>query len=133
MKTNLSDLRKDISALFHSFRTLLETRQALVQKIIQLKNETGMSHFDYRREVELFSSHKDWPNGLSLKEVLAYSLIMEGQQNNTNYPRFSEREHLAQNEGQLFEMINPIMLKIWFPEYFKCLKLTERFDFIRNI
>jgi chorismate mutase len=134
--SNLAQIRQNLlqknSALF---QTILE-RRFLCIKIQELKDVSGQhSCFDPVREKEVFQLHDHQLKQLSFKELLAFSLIMEDQAQAISfdsYPNWSESVHLRQKQGDLIEMINPLMIKLLHPELFDKFDLTDEFEFLKD-
>ncbi len=133
----LDDLRSNLLILNHDFLSLLDKRRALCIKIQEMKTLLGKnSLYDPEREFEVFKKfHQDLMH-LSVKEMLSFSLIMEQQAqvfSPGSYPNWSEGVHLLSDQRlQLFEMINPLMLKAKSSELFEKLKLSKDFSFLKD-
>jgi hypothetical protein len=112
---------------------MISERRAISLKVQELKNGSGRySHFDPEREKALFERLKDEVKGLTLKELLAFSLIMEDQAMAMapgSYPTWSSGIHLTEPSTELFAMINPLLLKTSHPDLFSRLKLNPNFSF----
>jgi chorismate mutase len=113
--------------------TIFDRREVSVE-IQELKTKTDpYPNFDPHRERDLFGAMKESLKELSLKELLAFSLIMEAQAQAISsgaYPHWSQSQHLEQVDGRLEFMINPILLKLTHPERFELLKLKAEFVMI---
>ena len=85
-------------------------------------------------ELQFFQELKPVLSKLSLQELMAFSLLMEGQAGApVNYPAWSEAAHLLEAPSHNEHRLNPILLKILLPEAFATLKLTPHFGFLRSI
>ncbi len=133
--TKLSELRDDLRDINQQlFKTFLE-RRVVVAQIQQQKNRTGaFGSFDSQRELEFFQELKPVLGGLIVQELLAFSLLMEGQAGApSNYPAWSEGVHLLEAPSHNEHRLNPILLRVLHPEAFATLKLTPHFGFLRSI
>lgn len=115
---------------------MLSERRAVALRIQELKENTGRySHYDPEREFELFKSLENELKDLSLKELLAFSLIMEDQATAMapgSYPSWSQFSHLGEPSKDLAGMVNPLLLKVSHPELFSRLKLASDFVFLKD-
>lgn len=136
-ESNLAQLREALAQLNSELFLTLGERRRLCVRIQEYKVQEGnYSHFDPEREKELFSLFHSQLKLLSLKETLAFSLIMEDQAMAMapgSYPTWSSKIHLASSSGEIFEMINPLMLKVSRPEFFKRLTLSPEFSFLNDL
>lgn len=114
----------------------IQERRRLCLKIQGLKTGSGdYPHYDAKRELEIFELQKEPFIKLSIKELLAFSVMMEDQAMALapgSYPSWSSKVHLQTKNGELYEMINPLLLKVSHPEIFNRLALTADFDFLRD-
>ena len=126
--------RQELEALNAQFFSLLDQRRLCVKAIQQCKEVKGAyAYFDPQREVELFENFHTELLALSLEELLAFSLLMESHSAfDDRYPRWSQRTHLAQTSGELFEMINPLLLSTVKKKLYKKLVLHVNFKTILN-
>ncbi|HXH75692.1 MAG TPA: hypothetical protein VNJ08_12035 [Bacteriovoracaceae bacterium] len=135
-ESNLARFREALAQVNSEFFLTVKERRSLCIKIQEFKVVEGRySSFDPAREKELFSLQKDQLKALSLKELLAFSIIMEDQAQALapgGYPSWSQFIHLATPQKEIFEMINPLLLKIRSPELFSKLNLTSEFIFLRD-
>lgn len=117
------------------FLSILERRKVCL-KVQEFKEQRGRySHYDPEREKVVFNQFKDQFGELSMRELLAFSLIMEDQAQAFApgaYPTWSLRTHLRNSKQDIFEMINPMLLKIVHPEIFEKLQLHPDFDFLKE-
>jgi chorismate mutase len=135
-ESNLAQLREALLQLNTQFFMLLSDRRALTLQIQELKSASGrFSHFDPERERELFLHLLIELKELSLKELLAFSLIMEDQAMAMapgSYPQWSSGTHLEEPDQGIVSMINPVLLKITHPELFNRLSLSTEFSFLKQ-
>lgn len=131
----LVELRENLRDLNHQLFELFLQRRSLVEQIQQQKNQTGaFAAFDPQREVQFFHDLKDVLASLSFSELLAFSLLMEGQAGAPAcYPAWSEGVHLLEAPSHKEHKLNPILLKAMRPEAFAKLKLTPPFSFLQSI
>ncbi len=134
--SNLSQYREALSQLNSEFFLLLSERRSLSVKIQEMKAVSGrFSHFDPEREQVLFAQLSVELKPLSIKELLAFSLIMEDQAMAMapgSYPSWSSKIHLQGQTNELFAMINPILLKTTHPELFSRLSFNSEFSFFKQ-
>lgn len=136
-ESNLSQYREALFQLNSEFFLLLSERRAMSLKVQELKNGTGRySHFDPEREKLLFTKMKEEMKNLTIKELLAFSLIMEDQAMAMapgSYPAWSASIHLTEPAHDLFAMINPLLLKSTHPDLFSRLKFNPDFGFLNEL
>jgi len=135
-ESNLAQYREAILQLNSEFFLMLSERRSLSLKIQELKNTSGRySHFDPEREKLLFQHMKDEMKGSTIKELLAFSLMMEDQAMAMapgSYPTWSSGVHLTEPSRELYSMINPVLLKACHPELFNRLALSSEFSFLKE-
>ena len=135
-ESNLAQLREALAQRNSEFFLNLGERRALSLQIQELKDDLGQySHYDPAREKEVFELLKKEINELSLKELLAFSLIMEDQAMAMapgSYPTWSQFTHLNNPKREIFEMINPLLLKVSRPELYSKLTFTPEFQFLQD-
>jgi chorismate mutase len=135
-ESDLAQLREALLQLNTQFFQILEDRRELTQRIQGLKDVTGRyAHFDPEREKVLFHHVLDALKKLTLKELLAFSLVMEDQAMSMapgSYPSWSSGIHLQDSARDLPSMINPLLLKITHPELFNRLFLAPDFSFLKQ-
>lgn len=135
-ESNLSQYREALLQLNTQFFLIISERRVLSMKIQELKAASGRySHFDPEREKNLFQQLQQDLKGVTVKELLAFSLIMEDQAMAMapgSYPTWSSGVHLTEGSKELYSMINPILLKITHPELFNRLSLTPDFSFLKQ-
>jgi chorismate mutase len=133
--TKLGELRDSLRDLNQQIFKLILERRSLVEQIQQQKTHVdGFASFDLQRELQFFQELKPVLSKLSLQELMAFSLLMEGQAGAPiKYPAWSEGVHLLEAPSHNEHRLNPILLKILLPEAFATLKLTSHFGFLRSI
>lgn len=135
-ESELAQLREALAQLNSEFFLTIGERRSITVKIQEYKNSQGRySHYDPDREKEIFALFNDQLKGLSLKELLAFSLIMEDHAMAMapgSYPAWSSSPHTVNGSGELFEMINPLMLKVSRPDFFNRLALSQEFSFLKD-
>lgn len=135
-ESELAQLRELLAQLNSEFFLTISERRNLTVRIQEFKEAKGRySHFDPDREKEIFTQLKTSMKSLSFKEMLAFSLIMEDHAMAMapgSYPTWSQRSHLVNPKGELFEMINPLMLKVTRPEFFERLQFSQDFSFLKD-
>jgi chorismate mutase len=135
-ESDLAQLREALAQLNSEFFLTLTERRHLCVKIQEFKESKGrFSHYDPDREKEIFGLLQTQLKNITMKELLAFSLIMEDQAMAMapgSYPTWSTKVHLANPKGDLFEMINPLMLKISHPDFFNRLTLSAEFAFLKD-
>src|SRR5690606_27827194 len=133
-ESDLAQLREALLQLNSEFFLTVAERRKICVKIQELKGEAGrFSHFDPERETEVFTLFSQPLKSISIKELLAFSLIMEDQAMAMapgSYPSWSNGSHLESRTNELYEMINPLILKVCRPELFNRLKLSGEFGFL---
>jgi chorismate mutase len=136
-ESSLAQLREALAQLNSElFLTIIE-RRSLCIKIQEFKETGGrFSSYDPTREKEVFTLHVDEIKKLTLKELLAFSLLMEDQAQAYapgSYPSWSQCTHLIHSQKELIEMINPLLLKFRSLELFSKLNLSSEFIFLRDL
>lgn len=135
-ESELSQRREALMQFNSEFFLLVSERRSLTLKIQEHKPQKGrFSHYDPDREKELFEQFANQLKTCSIKELLAFSLIMEDQAMAMapgSYPAWSQLGHLIKSEGEIYEMINPLMLKISRPDFFNRLSFITEFIFLKD-
>ena len=135
-ESSLSQFREVLMQLNSEFFLMLSERRAVSLKIQELKGGSGRySHFDPEREKLIFEHMREEMKGVSIKELLAFSLIMEDQASAMapgSYPHWSTEVHLIQPSHELYAQINPLLLKNSRPELFLRLDLNSDFSFLKE-
>ena len=136
-ESNLAQLREALVHLNSQLCMIVAERRNLSLKIQELKKGSGrFSHFDPEREVLVFELMKSDLIELSIKELFAFSLIMEDQAMALapgSYPQWSKGIHLLCPELNPAHQVNPILLKITHPDLFSRLDLVEDFRFLKDL
>lgn len=133
--SDLAQLREALAQANSEFILNVDERRKLCLQIQTLKERSGVSHYDPDQEKKVFTQGSVELKKLSLKELLAFSLVMEDQAQAMapgTYPAWSSRVHLKESNGDLFELINPLLLKILKPEAFKRLTLANDYVFLND-
>lgn len=135
-ESNLLQIREALLHLNAQFFLILSDRRTLSLRLQELKNQTGRyAHYDPDRELVIFNQMKTEISRLSLKELLAFSLIMEDQAMAMapgTYPAWSSEVHLETPSDGLHGLVNPLLLKIGHPELFARLSLAPEFSFLKQ-
>lgn len=134
--SDLAQFREALAQLNSELFLTIGERRSLCVKIQEFKESKGRySHYDPEREKEVFVLFQTQLKECSLKELLAFSLIMEDHAMAMapgSYPAWSQLGHLQEPKRELYEMINPLMLKISRPDFFARLNLTAEFSFLKD-
>lgn len=134
--SNLAQLTEALAQLNSEFFLSIGERRQLSIKIQEFKDVSGRyGHYDPEFERELFSIVQAQLTSASLRELLAFSLVIEdhsGAMAPGSYPAWSSRSHLVQSKNELYEMVNPLILKISRPDFFNRLTLTSEFTFLKQ-
>lgn len=135
-ESKLAQYREALLQLNAQVFLLISERRALSLKVQELKEVAGRySHFDPERERDLFQQMASEMKDLTVKELLAFSLIMEDQATAMapgSYPTWSAGVHLESQSQELSGMINPLLLKTTHPKLFERLKLNADFSFLKQ-
>lgn len=136
-ESNLAQYREALLQLNTQLFLMIAERRVISLKIQELKQESGRySHFDPEREKALFEQMKGEIANLTIKELLAFSLVMEDQAMAMapgSYPTWSTGIHLTEASREPFTMMNPLLLKVSRPELFTRLTLTAEFSFLKDL
>jgi chorismate mutase len=128
-ESDLAQLREALAQLNSEFFLTIAERRNLTVRIQEFKDSTGRySHYDPDREKDIFALFQEQLKTLSTKELLAFSLIMEDHATALapgSYPGWSSCVHLVNPKKDLYEMINPLMLKASRPDFFNRLTLRN--------
>jgi chorismate mutase len=134
--SDLAQLREALAQLNSEFFLTIKDRRGITLKIQEFKESTGRySHFDPDREKEMFTLFQEQLKHLSLKELLAFSLVMEDHAMAMapgSYPSWSDSLHIQSPGREFHEMINPLMLRFARPELFNRLVLSQEFSFLKD-
>lgn len=135
-ESDLAQLREALAQLNSEYFLTVAERRSICMKIQEYKESVGRySHYDPEREREVFKLLDQQLKSCSLKELLAFSLLMEDHAMAMapgSYPAWSHSIHLQNSKTELFEMINPLMLKASHPEFFNRLNLSTDFSFLKD-
>lgn len=135
-ESDLAQLREALAQLNSEYFLTIAERRNICVKIQEFKVASGRyAHYDPDREKEIFKLFNIQLKNISIKELLAFSLIMEDHAMALapgSYPSWSHRVHLSNSKNELFEMINPLMLKESHPDFFNRLTLSGEFAFLKD-
>lgn len=135
-ESDLAQFREALAQLNSEFFLLLKERRAVCLKVQELKNPNHFfQRYDPEREKTLFLQLSSDLKNLSIKELLAFSLIMEDQAMAMapgSYPAWSQKIHLVLKNDEIQSQINPLLLKISRPNLFQKLELTPEFKFLNQ-
>lgn len=135
--SELDQLREALLQANSEFFFTLAERRKLCIAIQEIKSPGGrFSHYDPDREKVVFTNFKQQLATLSMRELLAFSLVMEDHalaMAPGSYPTWSRQYHLNTQGKELHEMINPLMLKVSHPDMFSRLDLTAEFHFLKDL
>lgn len=134
--SELAQLREALVQLNSEYFLTVAERRKITIKIQEFKDSKGRySHYDPERERDIFKLFQDQLKACSLKELLAFSLLMEDHAMAMapgSYPAWSNVVHLQDPKDELYEMINPLMLKTSRPDFFSRLNLSSEFSFLKD-
>ena len=129
----LTELRVALDQVNQQWLSLVQRRRELVGQIQAAKQKNSLPTFDHSREASLFAASAVVLAPLHLKELLAFSLLMEAHAGSPeNYPAWSEGVHLTELPLKDFHRINPVLLKLVRPELFQTLQIAPDFAFLRD-
>ena len=135
--SDLGQLREALLQANSEFFIVLSERRKLCIAIQEVKGSTGrFSHYDPEREKIVFEHFRPQLAALSIRELLAFSLVMEDHalaMAPGSYPYWSQRYHLSSAPKDIHEMVNPLMLKASHPDMFARLELTPEFHFLKDL
>lgn len=136
-ESKLAQLREALAQSNSEFFLTIKERRSIGLKIQELKDGQGRySNYDPERELEMFTLIKEELKKHSLRELLAFSLVMEDQAQTFApgaYPNWSQRIHLIDPKNEMVEMMNPLLIKVSHPELFSKLKLASDFAFLKDL
>lgn len=133
---DLQELRSELDGINQQLIDLVKVRRNVVTQIQKQKPRHGGSFasYDSEREWSLFVRLKPQLEQLTLKELLAFSLLMEEQAGApVRYPEWSETIHLVSNANAIEHRLNPLLVKLLWPAQFEALNLSAQFSFLRSI
>jgi len=135
-ESEFAQLREALAQLNSELFLTITERRNLTMKIQEYKDSMGRyPHYDPEQEKRLFLLYEDQLRKLSIKELLSFSLIMEDQAMAMapgSYPVWSEFTHVLTPTKELYEMINPLLIKIARPDFFNRLTLSGEFSFLKD-
>ncbi len=135
-ESELPQLREALLQLNSEFFLTIAERRELTVRIQSFKSGGGRySHYDPDREKEIFTQFLPQLKALSVRELLAFSLVMEDHAMAMapgSYPAWSLCPHLVGPRTEVYEMVNPLLLKIARPEFFLRLSLNPEFSFLND-
>lgn len=126
----LESMRESLSKLSQDLLKSILKRKEIVKDIQQLKDQSEKFYaFDGEQERKLFVKFKNALSQLSLKELLAYSLLIEDHAcvEVGAYPQWSQGIHLESNQTSLSGMVNPILLATIYKDEYDKLPLNDEF------
>ncbi|MCO4754596.1 MAG: chorismate mutase, partial [Bacteriovoracaceae bacterium] len=127
--TQLRELRQKLQTLNTELFKVLAERKATARSIQDQKKIDNYPTYDAKRELELFLSLEKELRSLCIKELLAFSLLMESHAGQ-GYPQWSSTVHLAESTGNLSSQINPLLLLLFYPHEIKVKALKSEFKFL---
>lgn len=126
--SELEQLREKLKLHNIALFNLIQSRRETVTSIQGLKSG---SIYCPEREFEVAQTLNT--KNLSMHELLAFSLLWEGQAlESGDYPRWSQRAHLESPQGESFEQINPALLYFYDRSLFDQLNFTNSFQKVFN-
>jgi chorismate mutase len=135
-ESDLARIREALAQLNTELFLTISERRSLTVKVQEFKDSIGhYSHFDPESEKQMFILLQAHLKTCSIKELLAFSLISEDQAMAMapgSYPTWSQMTHVSSPKRELYEMINPLMLKVARPEIFNRLTLSQEFSFLKD-
>lgn len=135
LSPKLTELRSSLESVNNSLFKIILQRRELVTAIQGLKSSPGdiWVAYDSVREKELFKRFKVELRALEVKELFAFSLLMESHAwAPKNYPEWSEGVHVTTFPLEAHHRINPLILEVTHPDLFECLSLRPSFNFLRE-
>ena len=127
----LSVFRKQLLELNQLILNLYRRRSRVLNDLMLYKKDHRYPTWDLAQEVKVYFDLKDDLEEFDLEELLSFSLMIESQAikaGGLEYPRWSQRVHLKEYHGELFEMVNPVLLRVTRPEMFHKLRLSPLFE-----
>ncbi len=135
-ESELPQLREALLQLNSEFFLTIAERRSLTLRIQSIKDAGGRyAHYDPDREKEIFAQFLPQLKVLSIRELLAFSLVMEDHAMAMapgSYPAWSLCPHLVGPRLEVYEMINPLLLKIARSDFFQRLSLNPEFSFLND-
>lgn len=137
LESELAQLREALAQHNSEFFLTLSERRAITVRIQEYKQTRGRySHYDPEREKEVFTYFSEELKRLSLKELLAFSLVMEDHAMAMapgSYPAWSDSVHIVEKKNEIFDLINPLLLKFARPDFFNRIELIREFSFLKDL
>lgn len=133
---DLQGLRAELDGINQQLIQLVQVRRNVVAQIQKQKPpiRDHFASYDSEREWKLFLRLKPQLDQLTTKELLAFSILMEGQAGApARYPEWSESVHLSQKADAIEQKLNPLLVKLLWPPKFEALNLSSQFSFLRSI
>jgi len=131
MDYSLINLRNKLRLINLSIFDLFQERRSIVAAIQQHKQSSDFyPNWNCAVEVTVVRELQPHLQKLSDHELLAFSILMQSQASlgdDSKYPNWLEKIHLNNSQEILLERINPTMIYVLRPEYFKRLDLKESF------
>lgn len=131
----MSDLqlkRAKLQELNKQLFELIKNRREIVSEIQRIKNANHTyACWDPSQEVKLFTHFKETLLNFSIKELLAFSLLMEDQAmiSTKAYPAWSECIHLTDRAmSDCVHQMNPILLAVFNKDLYDRLPLKKEFQ-----
>jgi chorismate mutase len=136
-ESRLQEFRAKLAQLNFNLLLALDERKIVCREIQATKTigSSNYPHYDPEREKVVFQEMMLELRQLSIRELLAFSLIMEEHAQGERpgaYPAWSQGVHLNSAPHQLLEMINPLLLSIILPEVFPSVELNQDFLFLKD-
>lgn len=131
---NLHTLRKQLVPINQQLISSILARKEQVKKIQHLKvnKDNTYKNFDPKQEILVFKSLHDSLKQFSLRELFAFSLLVEehASSETLSYPCWSHGVHLSQERVSLKiqHMINPILLAVIHKDLYDQLVLNKEFN-----
>jgi hypothetical protein len=136
-ESELAQLKEALAQMNSEFFLAIAEKRHLTVKIQGYRAASGRySHFDPEHEKDMFLFFQPQLKTCSIKELLAFSLLMEDHAMAMapgSYPTWSQMIHVAAPKNELYELINPLILKIARPDFFNRLTLAPEFSFLKDL
>jgi chorismate mutase len=135
-ESELAQIREALAQWNSEFFLTIKERRNLTDKVLGSQVSAGRySHYDPEQEKELFTLFQPQLKACSIKELLAFSLILEDHAMAMapgSYPTWSQMTHVTSPKRELYEMVNPLMLKLSRPDFFARVTLSVEFSFLKD-
>ena len=127
---SLERYRQTLFTTTQAMLKLKDERKALVTEIQKLKKLKNTTAWAPKQEVRLFTKLSPDLKNSDLLNLFWLSLTIEMQSCvDGTYPCWSKRAHLLEKSFEISEQINPILLKMFYPQDYAKLQLS---DFYKN-